>query len=76
MPDVAREHLLTGAVGDRVDRIKTYRVRLGPAQATGLHTHPAGVRGYVESGRIAFRSTGTLCLSWGRAVCSMSRPTP
>jgi quercetin dioxygenase-like cupin family protein len=55
MTDVVREHLLTGDVGGRVDRVETHRVELPPGAATGLHTHPGGVAGYVVNGRIAYQ---------------------
>ena len=58
MPVVAREHLLSGTVADRVDRVETYRVRLRPGQATGPHRHPGVVSGYIGIGRIAFEIDG------------------
>jgi TetR/AcrR family transcriptional regulator, transcriptional repressor for nem operon len=58
---ITREHLLTGDLSarpGRVDRVEIYQVTLPPGQATGRHTHPGGVAGYVTSGEIAFEPEG------------------
>jgi quercetin dioxygenase-like cupin family protein len=58
---ITREHLLTGdltARPARIDRVEIYLVTLPPGQATGRHTHPGGVAGYVTSGQIAFEPDG------------------
>jgi len=58
---ITREHLLTGdlsARAGRIDRVEIYQVTLPPGQATGRHTHPGGVAGYVTSGEIAFEPEG------------------
>jgi quercetin dioxygenase-like cupin family protein len=39
------------------DRVRVYRVVLGPGEATGMHTHaPAGLQVAVTAGKIAIRS--------------------
>lgn len=56
--DVQRDHLLTAAVGRRVDRIEAHRVRLGPGQRADPHAHAGGVVGYVTEGRIIYQRCG------------------
>ncbi|WP_171075206.1 cupin domain-containing protein [Nonomuraea basaltis] len=61
MSTVRREHLLTGDLTsrpERIDRVETHRVTMPPGAASGLHTHPGGVTGYVTSGRIVFELDG------------------
>jgi quercetin dioxygenase-like cupin family protein len=55
---IQREHLLTCQLGTKPDRLEAHRVLLQPGQATGLHTHPGGVTGYVENGLIAYELDG------------------
>ena len=58
---ISREHLLTAGLGgraERIDRIETHLVTLPPGQATGLHTHPGGVVGYLTGGRVVFEIDG------------------
>jgi len=58
---ITRDHMLTGdltARTGRVDRVEIYQITLPPGQATGRHTHPGGVAGYVTSGEIAFEPEG------------------
>ena len=57
-PVVTRVHQLTGAFDQTIDRIETHRVTLAPLQKTGLHTHPGGVVGYLESGTVMFEIDG------------------
>jgi quercetin dioxygenase-like cupin family protein len=61
-PDaITREHLLTanltGRAG-RIDRVESHQVTLPPGQASGRHTHPGGVVGYVTGGLIAYELDG------------------
>ncbi len=58
---ITREHLLTGDLtgrSDRIDRVEIHQVTLPPGQQAGGHTHPGGVAGYVTSGQIAFELDG------------------
>jgi quercetin dioxygenase-like cupin family protein len=58
---IRREHLMTADLSgraDRIDRVETYLVTLPPGVATGLHTHPGGVAGYLTGGRVVFQIEG------------------
>jgi quercetin dioxygenase-like cupin family protein len=58
---VVREHLLTGDLTGRegrIDRTEIHRITMPPGQASGRHTHPGGVAGYVTNGRIVFELDG------------------
>lgn len=52
---IQRDHLLTAEIERRIDRVEAFRVRLGPGQQAGLHTHAGGVVGCVTEGRIAYQ---------------------
>jgi quercetin dioxygenase-like cupin family protein len=58
---ITREHVLTADLTgrvDRIERVETHLVTLPPGQATGLHTHPGGVTGYLTGGRVMFGIEG------------------
>jgi quercetin dioxygenase-like cupin family protein len=58
---ITREHVLTADLtgrAARIDRVETHLVTLPPGQATGLHTHPGGVTGYLTGGRVVFEVDG------------------
>ncbi|MDX3100565.1 cupin domain-containing protein [Nonomuraea angiospora] len=61
MSAISREHLVTGDLTGRpgrIDRVETHRVTLPPGAASGPHTHPGGVAGYVTAGRIVYELDG------------------
>jgi quercetin dioxygenase-like cupin family protein len=58
---IAREHLLTADLSgrtDRIERMESYQVTLPPGQASGRHTHPGGVVGYVTGGLVGYELDG------------------
>lgn len=58
---IVREHLVTGDLtdrGQRIDRVELHHITMPPGQAAGVHTHPGGVIGHVTGGRIIFELEG------------------